>query len=46
MKINKLASFNSRRRQRQMVNNQERLVSVNVIIHHNPAVPPKHRMLR
>lgn len=46
MKINKLPSFNTKRRQRQIVNGQEVLTSVQVIIHHNPAVPPRHRMLR
>lgn len=46
MKINKLSSFNTKRRQRQIVNGQEVLTSVPVIIHYNSAVPPKHRMLR
>lgn len=46
MQINKLPSFNTKRRQRVIINNQEQLASVPVIIHYNPAVPPKHRMLR
>lgn len=46
MKINKLPSFNTKRRQRQIVNNQDQLGSIQVIIHYNPAVPPRHRMLR
>lgn len=46
MKLSKMASYYSSRRQRMTINNQEQLVKVPVIIHYNPSIPRKHRALR
>lgn len=46
MKLSNMSSYYSSRKQRMIINNQEQLVKVPVIIHYNPAIPRKHRMLR
>ena len=46
MKLSKMSSYYSSRKQRVLINNQEQLVKVPVIIHYNPSIPRKHRMLR
>lgn len=46
MKLSNMSSYYSSRKQRMIVNDQELLVKVPVIIHYNPSIPRKHRMLR
>lgn len=42
----KLAQYIAKRKVRKIINGKEQLVKEYFIIHHNPAIPPKHRMLR
>lgn len=46
MKLSKMSSYYSSRKQRVIIDNKEQLVKVPVIIHYNPSIPRKHRILR
>lgn len=42
----KLTQYIAKRKVRKIINDKEQLVKELFIIHYNPAIPPKHRMLR
>lgn len=42
----KFSQYIAKRKVRKIINGKEQLVNERFIIHHNTAIPPKHRMLR